>query len=421
MRTLNNIKSSYLCLSNRIIASIIILIQLTLSFVFFYEGVHIGYESYEKTKNMSKVLGDKSIYFLNEHSDLDYLNSVIFKQDDVITRMEEFENFLCDNDNFTIYRSNNEPLSIVNSKNIQLIKDQQSPNFKDGYDSVYGIDIDENFLKNFNYKLSEGSILDTDDFETTDPLNVLVGSDFKSYYKAGDTIDGYIVNLDKNVKLKIKGFIEKGELYVDQRFNASNIETMDNKIIFPRIKNLSKENEFYRYSLYTNYLETNVVSDLSHQKISELINNKSRELNLYDIEVLSKEGEMSYYKDITSRQLSLIFIIGALIILFTAINIITSLTDYIMKQRKEFAVNLMCGATKSDLIQGIYFTIIMLIVISLFLSNIFYKFIFKVSMDIFSFKFLSLIIFSVILSIVLLIIPYFNIRNNSLIEVLKDE
>lgn len=420
MRTLNNIKSAYLCLSNRIIASIIIIIQLTLSFVFFYEGVSIGYESYENTKNLSRVLGDKTIYFLNEHSDLDYLNSVIFKQDDVITRMEEFENFLCNNDDFTVYRSNNEPFAIVNSKNIQSIKDQQVPDFKYGYDSVHSINIDENFLKNFNYKVSKGSILDSDDFKTNDSLNVLVGSDFKNYYKTGDVIEGYIVNLDKDIKLKIKGFIEKGELYVDSRFNPSSIETMDNKIVLPRI-NLPKEDKLYRHFLYTNYIETNVVSELSQEKISGLINNKSRELNLYDIEVLSKEGEISFYKDITSRKLSLIFIIGTLIILFTAINIITSLTDYIMKQRKEFAVNLMCGATKSDLIQRIYFTIIMLIVISLVLSKVFYKLIFRISMDIFSFNFLSLIIFSVILSIVLLIIPYFNIKNNSLIGVLKDE
>lgn len=132
---------------------------------------------------------------------------------------------------------------------------------------------------------------------------------------------------------------------------------------------------------------------------------------------------LSSYKDMYKTQRHFLLILFFIVLLFTSINMISSLLNYINKNKKEFAIHIMCGATISDLVQRIFLQIFTLMSISfgfmIFVSYSFNKN--SVIPYLNSTYILQTALISIVLVLLLIIIPVIKLLSIDLTNIIKED
>ena len=374
MRLIKNINYAIDSIVDKLLFSIIIVIQLTASILFLYNGMLFTEKNSENIEKIERIFSTTNIFKVNNVDELDNLFEVKLKEQNVLNKLIEFEKFLRNSDEFTCIRFNNDPIAIEkfnNSSEFTINTAQSLQSNGKAYIRVYALQGDESFFENFKFTLSEGRYFERKDFDTKENIPVILGPDYINKYKVGDIIS-FCDNISGDEKqMKVIGILSDDCYFYQKTFSPSGIYNMNKYIIYPMQKydnssigsgTVSEEELRDRY--ISDFFSTMLISNNNEKYLQKLLQEKSNSLNLYNIEIRSGESLLMNYKEMCKTQKQFSLAIFYIIFFFTSINMITSIAGYIQQRRKEFGVHIMCGATMGDLCQRIFFQILILMSLS---------------------------------------------------------
>jgi len=433
MRLLKNINYALDSIVNKLLFSIIIIIQLTTSILFLYNGMLFTEQNSKNIEKIESTFSTTKLFKVNDVDELDNLFKVKLKEKNILTKLVAFENFLQNSEEFTCIRFNNDPIAIekFNGSSSFIINTSQDFRGKDKtFTRVYALQGDESFFKNFKFTFSEGRYFEGKDFEAKENIPVILGYDYSNIYKVGDRIS-FCDNISGDEKqLEVIGFLSKDCYFYQKTFSPSSTFNMNNYIIYPMQKyNISSigsdsvDEEKLADRYISDFFSTMLISNKDEKYLQNLIQEKSDTLNLYNIEIQSGENLLNSFKDMCETQKQFSLIIFFIVFFFTSINMVTSLCNYVSQRRKEFGVHIMCGATMGDLCQRVFFQILILMSLSfafmISVNGILNKGSIKPSVDT---KILILTgITCIILVIVLAVIPLIKLSEMKINEIIKED
>ena len=434
MKKLINLKYAITSILNKPIFSILIIIQLTASMYFLYNAMYFTEKTSKNIKKISKLFDTTTLFDLELADELDNLFTVKFKEDNIVNRLKEFDEFIENSKEFSHIKFNNRDILINSNYKINdfFVKDSSTKDIENiTYSKGYSLNGDFNFFNKFKFPIIKGRSFESTDFESTDSIPIILGYDFSKIFKLNDSIKYYDELEEKIKEMKIIGFLEKDNYFFEDTFSPEGLYDLNKYILYP-IENISKlnvkkDNPNYKYimrNMYLNsFLDTMLISDKDSTYLKNLLQSKATDLNLYNIKINNGTKLLESYKDMYNTQKKFMLVLFFIIVFFTSINIITSLTNHIMNRRKEYCIHLMCGATTRDIMKRVFFEVLILISLAFSCMIVVNYFLNKNSAGLlYDIKsFIEVFIVSLILVIILASIPLKKIANIKLSDIIKKE
>lgn len=295
------------------------------------------------------------------------------------------------NQNFKSY------LFYPSSINLPMVKEY--PVFLE--DSIDIFLINENVNEFNQFSLYKGSYFSAEDFHKDNKVvPIIMGENLEEIFTVNEVFES------DGVHFKVIGFLESGE-----EFNGhvtGNRTPLDYKAIVPF-------EPFYfqmlHPSLSTYAQNLTLVSSLSNVGIYEISSNTSLDSikekidthAVTDIEFISKRQEFKEYYDTQIELVSGYIILFSTSIIFAMIGIVSSLSSYITRNKKELAVHLLNGASIRDLQKTLLYQIFLTNIIAWVFSNLIFSGISgQVDYKLISYSFLIVVVYCIII----LINPY---------------
>lgn len=213
--------------------------------------------------------------------------------------------------------------------------------------------VNDNFFDYYNI---------TGDFTPEDKGNVIyLGNDFKGTFKKGDIIyDAY------GGEYVVKGFLKKGAYYINP-YESNNKYCLDSFFITP------VNTDGYDGLDYMMMIESTMLILKDDSAYSELAN-KIDELGLKGITLRDYSWQKEYTVNEMLNEIITYSVIGLIVLLFATMSMVASLINYIRKNMMEFAVCMMCGATKRDIIIRVGTQLAVVVAAASMITLIWYKF-----------------------------------------------
>ena len=362
MRILSVFKDALNDMTNRLFLTLIIIIQLVVALVVLFNGLNFTYSNYRNMDKIKSLYDVGNINKIQMQNDTDNFIRVRSKEEDFGEKINEYNDFCQNSSDFSCVRFTRSPVFIKYYKDCDKFsldgKDQVINNIK--YTVPCTLQGDKNYFDTFKYDLIEGRNFEEDDFkrensEKYQEVPIILGNNYSSVYGIGDTIMSLSDDSDQQVKLRVIGILAKNQYFTDGGLSAQGLYNTDNYILYP-IKdlksNLTNEdvNEFLQ-----SFFDSMIISKKDSEYLEKIINEKAKSLNLFEAEIQNGEDKMQYNYDMITKLLAGYLIIFFILILFTSINVITSMTSYIQQKKKELAINVLCGANRIDLSLRIFF------------------------------------------------------------------
>ncbi|WP_297438765.1 FtsX-like permease family protein [uncultured Clostridium sp.] len=277
------------------------------------------------------------------------------------------------------------------------------------YLRVQAYTANKKFLKKMNYSFIKGGIEDFESLKTEVP--VILGNIYKDKYNIGDTIGA--LDLDgieeEAIKLKVIGILDKDNYVFESGISVVG-QTLDNSMIFPYndeiINHLNgaktEEKGAIKISL-ANYLRYGYMVLNENIDIKKI--NKELDRFKYKFKIESLEKEIKEYRKETMDTLSPVIFTAILIIAFTMISIVIIMINSIIKDKAEYGINIMLGATMKDIKKRVVGEVIILLTISCLISLGLLK-----AIPIFNFNFIDFMITILIMGIFMMIVATIIIR-----------
>lgn len=363
-----NMRYAFLNLCKKTTFTILILIQLVISFLLLYMSISYERQFNLTTERMISVYNNKNLFSIVPK----YLPSLseINKE-----KLKDFYDYLKSSDSFK-YISVDDGNFYINTKNINgaFIKSYATKKVdNENYQLVYKLTVDENFFNKFKFKVSEGTVFNQSDYQISSnkPIPVILGSSYQSLYKLGDTIQ-YLDYYNKSKYLEVIGFMTNGYYFADAK-NPENMNSLDKYIIFPQqsitpsynAKNINNDNndKFYLIDLinasFNGFIEINDQEKNKSTLLPEEIIQRAK-INDFDVKVISLNETINNFKYTSSKQKTVVQILFIVIFLFTSIGIVTSINYSLLRQQKEFGTHIMLGATLYDIAKRVFYEVFIL-------------------------------------------------------------
>ncbi|MGL5867563.1 hypothetical protein, partial [Clostridium chrysemydis] len=311
----------------------------------------------ELIKIKNKLNEDKEIRFLSAES-----NEVMIKKDETI------------NNTIVTY----EPIKYKNHD----------------YLRVQGLCVNEEFLKDMNYKFISGGV---GDFQRkSNEFPIILGSSYREKYKVLDTIYSIDLIADSNIqeiKMKVVGILDSGN-YVYENGIMAEGKLLDNTIIYPFNDGvLKKERKDERMegivkSSLVNHISAGYLVTQNREYINE-ISNELLEYK-YKFKLVDLNDSIKEYKNEIKDSLSPVIVTSIIVILFSLISVIIVMINSISKDKREYGINIMVGATLKDIKFRVIGELYVLLSLSLIVSGVILNTIPELKFNIFDFLLASL-------------------------------
>lgn len=425
MNILKNLNFAFESIFDKLFFTIIIIIQLVVSLYFIHSGVYSVDTQLQEIQRIEKIFNIKNICSMQNTDELSTLMSIKLKEDDILERFKEFNAFLENSPKFKSITYNNDAILVQNFKNCGEFKNNNIPekNFNNKlYEGLLSINGDKSFFDTFKFDISSGRFFEDNDFNSSEITPIILGYNYKNYFCLGDIVNYFDEYQNCEKKLKVIGFLQKDCYFYQHTLSPDSVFNLNDYIVFP-IKPIN--NTIDQENLKINYLnkfsDTMIISDKDSFTLQNLIQNKSNDLNLINIQIKSGESMINSYKDIANTQKKFSICIFLIIIFFTSTNIIATYTNYVVKRKKQFGIHILCGATIEDIFQRIFMEICILIVSSNILMYI-VSYILNKNKMFYSHK--SIIVttaISIVLIIMLSVIPLIKINRIKLSTLIRED
>ncbi|MGL5479173.1 MAG: hypothetical protein ACRDCB_09075 [Clostridium sp.] len=329
----------------------------------------------ELIKIKNKLNEDKEIRFLSAES-----NEVMIKKDETI------------NNTIVTY----EPIKYKNHD----------------YLRVQGLCVNEEFLKDMNYKFISGGV---GDFQRkSNEFPIILGSSYREKYKVLDTINSIDLIADSNIqeiKMKVVGILDSGN-YVYENGIMAEGKLLDNTIIYPFNDGvLKKERKDERMegivkSSLVNHISAGYLVTQNREYINE-ISNELLEYK-YKFKLVDLNDSIKEYKNEIKDSLSPVIVTSIIVILFSLISVIIVMINSISKDKREYGINIMVGATLKDIKFRVIGELYVLLSLSLIVSGVILNTIPELKFNIFDFLLASLCMIFLIALVSLILIYNLN-------------
>ena len=353
--------------------------------------------TYNQIENkMNTITKDRCIYLLKNKTTDEQLDIILNNKNKKKLVIELYDTI--ENDKNITYYTANSSLSFYGSESMHfdqtLLKNKRNsrcvnqlsvtPNFLEIFDiqGDYGIDMRDNII---NY--SEGNA-----------IPILMGADYKRFF----SMDEVIYDSSNNA-YKIVGFLNKNSFYIAPS-ESRDIIYLDKFIISPQIiDDSSGIVDLFLAIINSNYITNN-------RNAIENVVDKSTELDLFDLSATDFTEQLQNIKNDYRDETSVYSCLLSVILVFSFIGITCNILQYISEYTKEFAIHMLSGASKFDIILRVTLQIFLMLFLAV-IPVVIYNGIKLVS--------LIIILLAFFYAIIVLIYPIIILNKNSIIYIIR--
>lgn len=371
-----NLKFIHEGISKRILFSFLTVIQFTIAIICIYISVQFISDVAKKVSDVNKQFGNDKYYKFDNTMAIDKL----FVSDEEIVEnninvLQDMKRYIDNNKNISFISCNSDAIFVKKEQVMQAaLLDYQVLKFDNvDYMRTQGGYVNKLFLEKMNYKFIEGGI-ENFNVKSHSKTPVIVGSTYKEKYSVGDEITASIKNSDGEYKeeqvvivgiLSDDSYINFGGLYLDN-------QSLKNTILLPYndallMKNINESNLKNSQRLYLSQYISGGYVILKDDKIFNEINNYFINSGL-KFQLIDFNNAIEKYKKESIDGFKPILYIASMIIIFSIISVIIVMVNAISKEKKEYGINIMLGATMRDIKIRMLGQIITLLGVSFFIS-----------------------------------------------------
>lgn len=205
--------------------------------------------------------------------------------------------------------------------------------FSDGgsyfYSALY---ITDKFSEVYKWEMFEGTMFDDEEYKHISEkyIPIVVGYNYRKSYSVGDVMDNTYI---------IKGILEKNQFYLNPKWQGKVYYT-DNIIIMPMVYSLEEWGG-------------DIVNQLhilkSDKEIEQEIQEEIKRFNMPLIEFRSMNEQIGYIKKDVANYVRYYGCSMIIILCVSCISYISMLVLLVDIKRKEYAIKIMCGASKVNI------------------------------------------------------------------------
>lgn len=343
--------------------NLLLFFQATLVFIL----VCISFGLLEQTSlNVSDLKGAiKNVYKINDNFIGD-AEKQFFAQPDNVDTLKSFYNWLSTNPNFDYI--------IANKQNVEINSSILPSIFEVGYDNgqetpsiLKSLQINNKFIEHFNLAVSDGRLLDKEDYYIKNTIPILLGSDYKKYFKLHERLELYYLSM--NLKCEVVGFLNEGSYY----YNSYDLKYLDRYIILPSfeipVSPKTNEEKSFNLKLYLDKCSGFLSSNSSPNYLQKIITEKCYEMDIIPYAI---EGARSFYPTVLGlegerlQKLFFVFVITISISSVVCISISSATKIQILK--KDYALFIVNGMKMQNIFIAVVAEIILLNFIALLLA-----------------------------------------------------
>lgn len=178
---------------------------------------------------------------------------------------------------------------------------------------------------------------------------------------------GDIITDSQDVSYQVQGFLEKSSYFL-QPGKSDDVYMLDSWFIVPITTKILIDPADFDPIIMSTYFFTDDASNL------EKIRNKSSELDLYSLEFRSFAQQMQRIREDFNLLIKLVGFILMVVLLFSIIGLVSSISQFIDSHITEFSIHLLCGGQVSSIIQRIVITIGLMLLPASILAVAFHRF-----------------------------------------------
>lgn len=389
-------------------------IQLIIAFVLVFIGISLNNSIVQKS-NYIETLYDGRSYYLVDSSltkDLNYIN---------LESLESFYNYLKENQ-IEIYLTEKDSLFIANDNisekflaNFETVKIDNKT-----FNRVNSISINWDYIKDFGVELAEGKFSSSN----SDYIPIILGYNYKDIFELNEKIPYVHKNEENNSVIKyfeVSGFLENNTS-ICIKGNPEQITNMNDYVILIKdsasLINDSNNDMIKKINLF-NYI-TNSYINIDNVDQLKNLEEKSFELGL-NYKFKNTNDVFEKFKNEYDNLLIKLKVFTLTILFFSIISITIVMVNIVTKSKREFAINLLLGATIKDIILRVFYQVVLLFGISITFSLLLLKkLIINSSMINFSFiNITELLVCALLICISVSVLPIIRIKELSLNSILK--
>lgn len=225
------------------------------------------------------------------------------------------------------------------------------------YQHLPALYVSDEFLEMFQLSIAQGRELDAADFRWSETIPVLLGSSFAGKHQIGEALGADYV---------VAGFLETGSFYLNPKATNAFLSLDEMAVVPIRFNPQSEQGDLYMALEQTTIL-TNCPQSLA------AIQEKAVEAELFTYHFDSFATQLTAILEEAKQMTQLELTISGLILLFCLLNVVMALLHYLETHRREFAIHLLCGATKGALFARLFWQVAVLLMLCQLIVTIWFR------------------------------------------------
>lgn len=371
-------KFLYEGISKKITFSLLTILQFTIAIVCIYVSIQFLSDANNLIESVNKQFGNDKYYKMDEKLAIENIRGAdIEKNKKNLKILQDINNYFNENEDIEFMSAVRE---VVFTKKEQAIPDTVVTYSTENIDSteyirVQGIYLNKLFLEKMNYDFIDGGF---DNFKRVDEDNIpiVLGNIYKDKYSVGDKIETITTDKDgeyKQVKLEVIGILADNS-YINLGGIQFNQQSLKNAILIPfREEYMMQQGKNDRVKLIQrvelfSYMQGGYIILKNNESIDN-INDYLFESGLkFQINDFNKS--IQEYRKESNDTIKPAIYVSSIVILFSTISVIIVMINTIYKERKEYGINIMMGATMKDIRNRVLGQVFILLGISGLISSI---------------------------------------------------
>ena len=328
------IKSAFIALKKRFLFSVLLLIQITFGLATITSSINVFYNLHYLNDKSSSVLNVDKTYLVTFEMTTDRLQSNQFNKE----KIQAVYNTIHQNKDVISYGTYEERVIEIESSNRpfqnSMITDLKHKTFHDERPTIKTIFVDENYYKMLHLPLKPEEGFSHDDFQknSEEKTKVLMGSYFKKYFQAGDTI---------NNQYTITGFLPENKFNINNNTTNTYLK-LDYAMILPMSFDRFEKYEAMFLRLHQStvlYLQKG--ADVKKLEESIQLKGNSGTFHLKSLgDEINEDVTLNGYSEIPQ------LIVGILFIVFSIVGIVVTTIVSILMRKREFGIKIAFGESK---------------------------------------------------------------------------
>lgn len=401
---INNIRYALKAIFNNKVVTILLIIQLSISFVFFIQYLNLYKEISYKTDLALKQYDTSNVYVITKDTNihdavkqelqkksLNELNQIQKQMESFFDNSAQFD-YLISRDNITSMPLNEKTSNFDFKESDIRVRNIDGVYKEFSIVEVPSYTINETYLERFGLSVKEGRTFDSEDFKIdgfAQSIPIIVGNKWADYYNVGDVISIYNFIKNDYVYMEIVGVLPKDtKLFMHEYTSTDLINDINKIVILPNVKNNVYEQKYkeYMHMLGIPYNEVDmeiekILSMLDALLIFEdgtsmeeariIVNDGLNALGVNNIKIETISDRFESQKISAQKTMLQNQFIFIMLFIFSFIGITISFVVSVNMRLKEFAIHILNGARKIDIGMRIFLELLIITTVSMLIAIIY--------------------------------------------------